>query len=194
MTSSARKSTSFKARAAVTACCALALGAALPAAASACAYADREPVTAEELQAAAKSTHCLVNQIRRDRHKRGLKWNRRLAKSSVWQAGDMLSYGYFNHERSNGPSFNRRILRYGYARSASGYSLGENIAWGTAPAATPRDMVQAWMNSAPHRQNILRRVFREDAVAVIRSEGEASGEYAGYGPVLIYVHQFGKRY
>ncbi len=106
----------------------------------------------------------------------------------------MLSYGYFDHERADGPSFTSRIRRFGYGKRSRGYALGENIAWGTAPDATPQDMVNAWMDSPPHRQNILRRVFREDGVAIVRSEGEANGEFASLGPVLIYVQEFGKRY
>jgi uncharacterized protein YkwD len=165
-----------------------------PAGAAACANADLEPRTADEIVAAEKATHCLINRIRRANRVRGLRWNKRLANAADWHAGDMLFYGYFDHERSDGPSFTRRIKRTGYGRSSRGYSLGENIAWGTAPEATPRDMVDAWMASPPHRQNLLRRVFREDGIGIVRSEGETDGDYADFGPVLIYVHEFGKRY
>ncbi len=166
----------------------------MPAAASACANADVEPVTPEQIAAAAKATHCLVNQERRARGLRGLRWNKRLQRAGEWQANDMLAFGYFDHGRVDGPEFSRRLRRYGYARSARGYTLGENIAFGTAPDATPREMVDAWMASPGHRENILRRAFREDGIGIVRSEGETEGDYAGYGPVLIYVHDFGKRY
>lgn len=173
---------------------AAAIAAASPAMASACDFADLEPRTAAELDTAARATHCLVNEIRRDNGLRGLKWNKRLVRSSDWQADDMLGYGYFDHARSDGPSFNSRIRRFGYAKRSRGYMLGENIAWGTAADATPQQIVDAWMDSSGHRANILRRKFREDGIAIVRSEGEADGDYADWGPVLIYVHQFGKRY
>ncbi|MBJ7347813.1 MAG: hypothetical protein JHC87_04480 [Thermoleophilaceae bacterium] len=165
-----------------------------PASAFACANEDIEPVTAEEITAAEFATHCLINQIRVDNGLRRVRWNTRLRRSSAWQANDMLEYGYFGHERTDGPDFERRILRFGYARRSNGYSLGENIAWSTAPEGTPSSMIESWMDSPGHRENILRKVFRDEGISILRSEGETEGEYADYGPVLIYVNQFGKRY
>jgi uncharacterized protein YkwD len=84
-------------------------------------------------------------------------------------------------------------LRFGYASSRQGYSLGENIAYASAPVATAGQMVKMWMNSPGHRANILRKQFREQGMAAVYTPG-AVGAYAGAGPVVVFVNQFGARY
>jgi len=48
-----------------------------------------------------------------------------------------------------------------YLSGARSFSCGENIGFGDGPLSSPRSMMRAWMNSAPHRANILTRDFRE---------------------------------
>ena len=64
--------------------------------------------------------------------------------------------------------------------------LGENLAWGTGALATPRSIMQAWMNSAGHRQNILNREFREFGVGVA-----AGNPSARDGLGATYANEFG---
>ena len=35
------------------------------------------------------------------------------------------------------------------------WSMGENLAWGLSRYSTPRKIVQAWMQSPPHRATVL---------------------------------------
>jgi uncharacterized protein YkwD len=66
---------------------------------------------------------------------------------------------------------------------AAGYKyrvFGENIAWG---AKGPKDVVAGWMDSEPHRENILKPEYTEIGVAVARN---AKGE-------PYWVQVFGKR-
>lgn len=166
-----------------------------PAQARPCKNADVAPTAAEQVVPAQRAVRCLVNNERRKRGLRGLRVNRRLAASSLWQARDMVDYAYFDHQRDDGPQFADRILRFGYARGAHGHSLGENLAWSTSEGATPREMVRMWMRSPGHRANILRRVFREQAVAVLTADGDQiGGDFADAGPLTIYVNQFGTRH
>jgi uncharacterized protein YkwD len=58
-----------------------------------------------------------------------------------------------------------RILRTGYARN-QGWSLGENIAWGTGDLGTAGSIQRAWMESPGHRANILRPQFREIGIGI----------------------------
>lgn len=168
---------------------------AAPAKAGGCPYADVTPVSAQQIQQAESATRCLVNQMRRSHGVRSLRFNGKLLKSSQWQAGDMTAYAYFDHQRNGGPGFAGRITRFGYARHAAGYMLGENLAWSTINGASPREMVNLWMHSPGHRANILRRNFREQAVAAVEVNGnQIGGAYAGAGPLVIYVNQFGTRY
>jgi uncharacterized protein YkwD len=52
---------------------------------------------------------------------------------------------------------------------AAGYkyrSIGENIAWN---AKSPKAVVEGWMNSPPHKENILKKEYKEIGVAVAKS-------------------------
>ena len=73
----------------------------------------------------------------------------------------MVVRGYFSHVDPGGASSVDRVRRTGYLSGARTWTCGENIGWGDGPTSTPRNMMRAWMASAPHRANILTRGFRE---------------------------------
>ena len=50
----------------------------------------------------------------------------------------MVSQGYFDHTSPDGDTFVDRILDAGYAKSNDGWTLGENLAWGTGDLSTAR--------------------------------------------------------
>ena len=181
----------------VIASCAIALGVGAPTASAGggCPNADLVPAGPQDVPAVEAATRCLINVQRRRHGLRSLKFNADLQKSSDWQAQDMIDHAYFDHSRPGGPGFAGRITRFGYAASANGYMLGENIAWATSDAASPREMVSMWMHSPPHRQNILRRGFKDQAISAVYSAGGVGGDYAdSNGPFVVYVNQFGTRY
>lgn len=160
-----------------------------------CANADLQPTDVTQTAAAEIATRCLVNRERRRRHRRPMRYNDNLFQSSTWQAQDMVAYAYFDHQREGGPGFAGRITRFGYSKNARGYTLGENLAWGGGGGASPREIVAMWMQSPGHRANMLSRTFREQAVAAVLVNGdEIGGDYAGAGPLVIYVNQFGRRF
>ena len=66
------------------------------------------------------------------------------------------------------------------------WSLGENIAWGTGRLASPTEIVDTWMHSPGHRQNILTASFRHIGLGV------AVGNPLGGGGAT-YVTDFGQR-
>jgi uncharacterized protein YkwD len=51
-------------------------------------------------------------------------------------------------------------------RSGGRWTVGENLAWGTADLSTARGLLNAWMNSPGHRANILKPAYREIGVAI----------------------------
>ncbi|MFY9487363.1 MAG: CAP domain-containing protein [Solirubrobacterales bacterium] len=165
------------------------------ASAGGCPNADLAPQNAAEAEKAEEATRCLVNRERRKRGRRALRFNNDLLESADWQAQDMINHGYFGHDRSNGPSFTGRITRFGYGDNSNGYSLGENLAWASCDGASAREMVRMWLGSPGHRSNMLNKRFKEQAVSAVWVDGnQVGGEYAGAGPLLIYVNQFGARY
>jgi uncharacterized protein YkwD len=69
---------------------------------------------------------------------------------------DMARRGYFDHG-----AFVQRLRSFG-VRAAY---VGENLAYGTQPLPAPT-VVQMWIASPPHRQNLLDRAFRRIGVGV----------------------------
>jgi uncharacterized protein YkwD len=160
---------------------------ALPASASAgCKGADRHPGDLSRKQAAS-STLCLLNRERRAHGLRRLRSNGRLARAARRHARDMVRRHYFSHFSPSGASFMDRIRRTGYLSRARSWFAGENLAWGSRDRATPRAIVRSWMNSPPHRANILQGAFREIGVGVV------PGSPRGRGAAATYVTEFGKR-
>lgn len=165
--------------------------AAVPAQASAgdlCEGADSQPGQASYAQLG-RTTLCLVNRERRDRGLRALRAEKRLALAARRHAGDMVRNSYFAHNSRSGARFTSRIVKAGYLRNASSWLVGENLAWGAGSASTPRNIVRSWMNSPPHRANILNRRFRDLGMGV-----SAGAPVQGRGSAgATYVHDFGTR-
>ena len=109
---------------------------------------------------------CLHNQIRARHHLPLLRINRRLGRAAVGHSSSMVRQRYFDHTDPNGATFVQRIMRARYVRPNQGWSLGENIAWGTGRLSTPAGVMRAWMHSPGHRANILRRSYREVGIGI----------------------------
>ncbi len=135
------------------------------AAADACPNAGAPP-TAENVAAVRAALLCLHNQVRASNHAPPLKENSKLRKAALGHSAAMVDQGFFDHTGRNGDTFVDRVLGAGYARRTDPWTLGENIAWGIGEPATPGGAMQGWMNSRPHRANILRRTYREIGIGI----------------------------
>ena len=109
---------------------------------------------------------CLLNAERTRRGLPRLRENDRLETAADKHSRDMVRRDYFDHRSPGGSSPSDRIKDAGYLRGARGWTVGENLAWGTGSLATPRKIVAGWMNSTGHRHNILNRSYREIGVGV----------------------------
>ena len=78
----------------------------------------------------------------------------------------MVNEGYFDHTSPSGNTFVDRILSARYAKRNDAWALGENLAWGTGDLSTPAGIMQAWMNSAGHKENILKKAYREVGIGI----------------------------
>jgi uncharacterized protein YkwD len=170
-------------------------GAALPAAASAvplaksaqrCANADLVPTTANLAQVRS-ATLCLMNAERRARGLRRLKSNSRLRTAAQRYAEEMVRKDFFGHVSPSGTTVLQRIKKATYLSRVRSYAVGENLAWGTRQLSTPAQTMRGWMNSAPHRRNILDRGFREVGIGV------AIGAPGTSDPGATYATDFGRR-
>jgi uncharacterized protein YkwD len=120
---------------------------------------------------------CLHDQVRSRNGLGTLAENGALDAAAAAHTDDMLARGYFEHETPDGGTFDQRILSAGYARPGDGWSLGENLIWASGELATPAALMNSWMNSEGHRENILKSGYRDLGLAV--RLGTPTGEPGG---------------
>jgi uncharacterized protein YkwD len=116
---------------------------------------------------------CLHNE-RRDRHGvPALEYEARLQTAAQRHAADMVERRFFAHETPEGLGPEDRALNAGYPTGQ--YSSGENLAWGTGSEASPVEIVDGWMQSPGHRENVLRDAFTHMGVGVTVGVPEEPG-------------------
>jgi uncharacterized protein YkwD len=130
-----------------------------------CANTDVTP-TAETLDAVRDAILCLHNQIRAGKGLPLLKDNAKLRKAAIGHSSTMVSQGFFDHTSPDGDTFVDRIIGAGYTKKNDGWTLGENLAWGTGDLSTAQGVMNAWMASAGHKANILKKAYREVGVGI----------------------------
>ena len=100
-----------------------------------------------------------------------LEWNEQLRNAAEGHSRDMADKNYFSHTSPDGKSFVDRINAAGY----TGYrAVGENIAAGYGTAAS---VMQGWMSSPGHCNNIMNPVFREMGVGYAYNSGSQYKQY-----------------
>lgn len=87
----------------------------------------------------------------------------------------MATDGYFAHESADGSAFWQRIKLYYSISGHSYWSVGENLVW-ASPNLTAQQAVKIWMNSPPHRANLLSSKWREIGLSAVYSS-DAPGSY-----------------
>jgi uncharacterized protein YkwD len=130
------------------------------------------------------ATLCLVNDERARFGAPALIEDAHLSNAATSHSRDMDARHYFEHAGPGGQTLLTRIEASGFIPNGHvGYTLGENIAWGTLWLGTPRAIVRAWMASPGHRANILNRSYRYTGVGIdpalprSMSGGQAGGMY-----------------
>jgi uncharacterized protein YkwD len=134
---------------------------------AACPAADAMPAATVSTTRSEQALLCLINRERARADLRPLRIDRCLARAAERHARDMVRRRYFEHRSPDGRGFAERILATGYADPEVRWTVGENLAWGAAPAGDAAWVVQAWMNSSSHRANLLRGSFRDVGLAAV---------------------------
>jgi uncharacterized protein YkwD len=93
-----------------------------------------------------------------------LTWNDRLFTAARGHSTDMATNDFFDHMGSDGRSFSQRITDSGYTWRAA----AENIGAGQLSA---QHIVDSWMNSPGHRENMLNDAYCEAGVGYAASVG-----------------------
>jgi uncharacterized protein YkwD len=138
-----------------------------------CASSSATPVE-RSLAGIRQTTLCLLNAERARYGLRPLKPSTKLRHASERHSSAMVADHFFAHG-----DFFGRIRGSGYLNGVHAYTVGENIAWGGGPVASPARIVRMWMNSPPHRANILNRTYVHIGIGVVRGTpvGIAGGTY-----------------
>jgi uncharacterized protein YkwD len=154
----------------------------------ACADANLVPAPANLARISA-ATLCLINDERARAHLAPLRADAALAAAAAQHSSDMVARDYFEHVSPSGSTPKARLTAVGYLKPDHAWSIGENIAAATGTLATPASMVRMWMDSSPHRANILNPAFRDTGVAAVAT----APALVGSGPGGTYTEDFGVR-
>jgi uncharacterized protein YkwD len=141
------------------------------------------------IEAVDVATLCLVNQERARNGELPLQPNAQLEQAAQGHSEEMVSDDYFAHVAPSGLTPVQRVFATGYVPSSEvGYTLGENIAWGTLQLSTPSAIVAAWIASPEHLANILYSPYVDTAIGVAP---EAPASLAEGQPGAVYSQEFG---
>ncbi len=132
---------------------------------------DRERVRAELVTR--------INAERRSAGRQPLTVDSRLDAAAQRHADDMLARSYFAHRDPDGKTVRERARDAGFDWSA----IGENIAEGQQSV---KEVVDSWMRSAGHRENILDRRYTRTGVGLALARDPKTGEYR-----ILWVQTFG---
>ncbi len=149
-----------------------------PASASSCPNTEVQ-VTGLSQAAMEGSIACLVNEQRAANGVVPVQPNASLREAALSHSTEMVSQGYFEHTSPAGLTFVDRIEATGYIRGTRLWEVGENLVWGTGSLSTPQSLVSSWMNSPPHRENLLRSRFREIGIAAVVGTPRSSSDTTG---------------
>lgn len=138
-------------------------GSAYLAPAAACKGSD-DPAASPAVQRTAIG--CLLNWARAQDQRRRLEQPASLQRAAKIKGRGVASCGQISHTPC-GLDLTAPLRAAGYRYS----TFGENIFVGTWGQVSARDVVAAWLQSPGHRANVLRAIFRDVGVALVRAPG-----------------------
>jgi uncharacterized protein YkwD len=128
----------------------------------------------------------VIRQINLTRAQYGLpplRLNQKLSEAAASHSQEMADDGYFKHASFDGTPFWQRITQFYGVSGYSYWSVGENLLW-AGPKLDAGHAVEWWMESAPHRANILSKDWREVGIGAL-SVPDAPGTFQGHAVTLV---------
>lgn len=126
---------------------------------------------------------CLVNYARVHAGVPALHPSKALDLAGSLKLNADIQCGAFSHTPCGRP-FQSVFSAAGYSLGTA-YSVGENLAYGQGALGTPQAIMQAWLASPDHRQNLLSTNWTSFGVAV--HEGAT---FLGAGGVALWANEF----
>ncbi len=128
----------------------------------------------------ARAVACLVNWARAQDRRSRLASRPKLQRAAALKGERVASCGQFSHTPC-GAAVTAAVRAAGYRYAA----FGENLYAGGWGQVSARDAVSAWLQSPPHRANVLNRRFRHVGAAPVRASGLLGG-----GDVVVWTATF----
>ncbi len=128
---------------------------------------------------------CLTNYAREHSGLAPLSLNATLTTAGDAKLSADVTCAVFSHEPCGQP-FDTVFATY--TQGTAAFQIGENIAWGTGSFAAPRSIMDAWLHSAGHRENILTADFKELGVGYLADQA-----FQGTVGAVLWSQEFGTR-
>ena len=118
-----------------------------------------------------------INEVRAARGLSRLTASVGLSQAALTHSRSMVVNGFFAHESKNGMPFWQRVKSF-YGPRTRGWTVGENLAMFGGERPDANAIVESWMASAPHRANLLSKLFANAGIAILHDPA-AGGVYGG---------------
>jgi uncharacterized protein YkwD len=89
-----------------------------------------------------------------------------LMNSAKFKADDIVRCNQFAHDAC-GFDVRQRFADSGYFSSDVHSRFGENLAWGSVEAGSPRGALLGWLDSPAHRANLFKPEWTEQGIALV---------------------------
>lgn len=129
----------------------------------------------------------VVKELNRVRANAGLKPLRSapsLRTAARGHSAAMLELGFFSHESADGTAFSERIRRHYTNRGWRTWSVGEALLASAGTTLEPAAIVEAWLESPPHRAIILSPAWRDAGIGALYAPA-APREFGGSATIVV---------
>ena len=119
-----------------------------------------------------------MNRVRVEAGLRPLRTSPSLRTAARGHSRAMLKLGFFGHESADGTAFSERIRRHYSNRGWRTWSVGEALLASQGDTVEPDAIVEAWLESPPHRAIILSPSWRDAGIGALYAP-QAPREFGG---------------
>ena len=125
-----------------------------------------------------------LNQVRAEAGLKPVKMSPSLRSAARGHSVSMLELGFFGHESADGTAFSERIRRHYTNRGWRMWSVGEALLASPGATADPAAIVEAWLESPPHRAIILSPSWRDAGIGALYAP-DAPREFGGSATIVV---------
>jgi uncharacterized protein YkwD len=125
-----------------------------------------------------------LNRVRADAGLKPLRSAPSLRTAARGHSEAMLELGFFSHESADGTAFSERIRRHYTNRGWRTWSVGEALLASAGTTIEPDAIVEAWLESPPHRAIILSPTWRDAGIGALFAP-DAPKEFGGSATIVV---------